>query len=245
LPRFYAPKAQVVDGMIRLEGREVKHIRTVLRLGVGDEILLFDGQSMEYEGSIAETGTSYILVRVDRVRACRTESPLYVTLAQSLLKGEKMDYVVQKATEVGVKRISPFISSRSIPRLEKSKDLTRRRRWEKIAMEASKQCGRGAVPEIETVRNYDQVIENPSEGSVRLLLWEKEGEHLKKVLGSRQENSDVFFIVGPEGGLSLDEVEKARRVGFIPVNLGRRILRAETAGICLLSILQYEWGDMG
>ncbi len=245
LPRFYVPQPRIVDGMIRLEGDEVRHIRRVLRLGAGDEVLLFDGLSKEYEGTIVEEGPLSILVRIDRLRPCQTESPLHLTLAQSLLKGEKMDYLVQKATELGVKRIAPFFSSRSIPVLEEAKSLGRRRRWEKIAVAASKQCGRGTVPEIETIRSYSEMLENVPPGSVRLLLWEREGDRLKKVLGAAMETTEVFFIVGPEGGLSPDEVDQAKGLGFIPVNLGRRILRAETTGVCLLSILQYEWGDMG
>jgi 16S rRNA (uracil1498-N3)-methyltransferase len=231
--------------MIRLEGHEVKHIRRVLRLGAGDEVLLFDGLSKEYEGTIVEEDPVSILVRIDHLRVCQTESPLHLTLAQSLLKGEKMDYLVQKATELGVRRIAPFFSSRSVPVLEESKSLGRHRRWEKIAIEASKQCGRGTVPEIETIRSYSELLEKVPPGSVRLLLWEREGDRLKKVLGTTTERIEVFFIVGPEGGLSLDEVDQARGLGFIPVNLGRRILRAETAGISFLSMLQYEWGDMG
>ena len=101
------------------------------------------------------------------------------------------------------------------------------------------------MPEIETIRSYSEMLENVPPGSVRLLLWEREGDRLKKVLGTTTESIEVFFIVGPEGGLSPDEVDQARALGFIPVNLGRRILRAETAGISFLSILQYEWGDMG
>ena len=231
--------------MIRLEGDEVKHIRRVLRLGAGDGIILFDGVSKEYEGNIVEEGPGSILVRIDHLRTSQTESLLHLTLAQSLLKGEKMDYLIQKATELGAKRIAPFLSSRSVPVLDESKRLGRQSRWKKIAVEASKQCGRGAVPEIEPIRSYSEMLLKVPHGSVRFLLWEREGQRLKEALVGVKEAIEVFFIVGPEGGLSPDEVDQASGVGFIPVNLGRRILRAETAGVCLLSILQYELGDIG
>jgi 16S rRNA (uracil1498-N3)-methyltransferase len=245
MPRFYVPQPRIVGGMIRLEGDEVKHIRRVLRLGVGDGILLFDGVSEEYEGAIVEEGPGFVLVRIDHVRTCRTESPLHLTLAQSLLKGEKMDYLIQKATELGVNRITPFFSSRSVPVLDGSRSQGRRCRWEKIALEASKQCGRGTLPEIEPIRSYSEMLLNVPPESVRLLLWEREGKRLKEVLETAGKAIEIFFIVGPEGGLSPDEVGEAGEAGFISVNLGRRILRAETAAVCLLSILQYEWGDMG
>jgi 16S rRNA (uracil1498-N3)-methyltransferase len=200
---------------------------------------------MEYEGTIVDERSSSVSIRVRNISSPKRESGLEITLAQSLLKGEKMDYLIQKATELGVKRIVPFISSRSIPLLEKSKRLDRHRRWEKIAIGASKQCGRAVVPDIDPLRNYPQVLDSVPKNCLRLILWENEGERLKSALRKSRQNNEVFFIVGPEGGLSREEVEEARRSDFIPVTLGERILRSETASLCLLSILQYEWGDIG
>jgi len=168
-----------------------------------------------------------------------------VTLAQSLLKGEKMDTLIQKATELGVKEIIPFLSSRSVPLLGKSGRLKRHRRWERIAIEASKQCGRGMVPRIASLQDYSEMLQTASSGSLRLILWEKEGAKLKKVLEKSLEKTKIFFIIGPEGGFSQEEVEEAERTGFIIVTLGERILRAETASLCFLSILQYDRGDVG
>jgi 16S rRNA (uracil1498-N3)-methyltransferase len=168
-----------------------------------------------------------------------------VTLAQSLLKGEKMDYLIQKATELGVKEIIPFFSSRSVPLLEKSRGLKRHLRWEKIAIEASKQCGRGMVPKIESLQDYSDMLHAASTDDLRLILWERDGIKLKEALERSREKTKIFFVIGPEGGFSQDEVDKAKGAGFAAVTLGKRILRAETASLCLLSILQYEWGDMG
>jgi 16S rRNA (uracil1498-N3)-methyltransferase len=245
MSRFYVPTPQIEKGMLRVEGNEVKHIRRVLRLKAGDEIIVFDSLGKEYEGAIIEETTSSVVIKIQNIFLSKRDSPLDVTLAQSLLKGEKMDYLIQKATELGVKEIIPFFSSRSVPLLEKSGRLKRHHRWGRIAIEASKQCGRGVVPKIEPLQDYSEMLQLASPGSLRLILWEREGGKLKEVLERSKEKTRIFFIIGPEGGFSQEEVEEAKRAGFIPVTLGRRILRAETASLCLLSILQYEQGDIG
>jgi len=246
MPRFYAPQPRIVDGILTIEGEEAKHIRKVLRLRPGDDVLIFDGSSKEYEGTIIKEKASSVLIRIREIHPSQNESPIRITLAQSLLKGEKMDYLIQKSTELGVKGIVPFFSSRSVPLLmEKSRSTARHRRWEKIAIEASKQCGRGVLPQIMPLMTYSEMLKNVPPNSVRLLFWEREGEHLKEVLEQSDRNTEIFFIVGPEGGLSQEEVDAGKREDFIPVNLGRRILRSETAAVCLLGILQYELGDMG
>ncbi len=245
MARFYVPQPRIENGMLKVEGDEVKHIRKVLRLRAGDDVSVFDGLGEEYQGPIVEEGPSSVVIRIKNVYCSRGDSPLKVTLAQSLLKGEKMDYLIQKATELGVERIIPFLSSRSVPLLEKSKKPRRHQRWERIAIEASKQCGRGVVPEIESLRDYRQMLQKASPDNLRLILWEKEGAKLKEVLKRQEEGKRIFFVVGPEGGFSEAEVDEAKGAGFTPVTLGERILRAETASLCLLSILQYERGDIG
>jgi 16S rRNA (uracil1498-N3)-methyltransferase len=245
MPRFYIPNPHIQDGLLKIEGGEVKHIRKVLRLKAGDEILVFDGSGKEFEGTIVEEGRSSVMVKVQGIFSSEGDSSLEVTLAQSLLKGEKMDYLIQKATELGVKEIIPFFSSRSVPLLEKSRRPNRHHRWEKIAVEASKQCGRGVVPKIESLQDYSGMLRAASTDHLRLILWEGDGIKLKEVLERSGEKTKIFFVIGPEGGFSPDEVDKAKRAGFVAVTLGKRILRAETASLCLLSILQYEWGDMG
>ncbi len=245
MARFYVPQPQVEQGTLKVEGEEVKHIRKVLRLKEGDEITIFDGLGKEFRGIIVEEGLSSAVIRIEHVICSKKDSPLEVTLAQSLLKGEKMDYLIQKATELGVQDIIPFASSRSVPFLEKSKRLTRHRRWERIAVEASKQCGRAIVPKIEPVQDYSGMLRTAAPDGLRLILWEKEGMKLKEILQRSKERQKIFFVIGPEGGFSQTEIEDGRRAGFVPVTLGKRILRAETASLCFLSILQYEQGDIG
>jgi len=245
MARFYVPEPQIENGMLKIKGDEVRHIRRVLRLKTGDEIVAFDGSGKEYGGTIVEENSSFVVIQIQNTFTAGKESYLEVTLAQSLLKGEKMDYLIQKATELGVNEIIPFLSSRSVPRLEKSSVLKRLRRWEKVAIEASKQCGRGIIPKIEAIRDYSEVLRTASPDSLRFILWEREGTGLKDVLQGLKEKTKIFFIVGPEGGLSSEEVWQAKQMGFIPITLGKRILRSETASLCLLSILQYEGGDIG
>jgi 16S rRNA (uracil1498-N3)-methyltransferase len=245
MARFYVPQPRIENGMIRIDGNEVKHIRRVLRLKKGDGIVVFDGLGKEYEGTILDEGPSSVVIRIQNIFPSEKESQLEVTLAQGMLKGEKMDYLIQKATELGVKEIIPFFSSRSVPLLDKSGRLRRHHRWERIAIEASKQCGRGVVPKIEFLQDYPEMLRTASLDSLRIILWEEEGTKLKEVLGKLIEKKEVFFIIGPEGGFSQEEVEEAIKDGFLPITLGKRILRAETASLCLLSILQYERGDIG
>lgn len=245
MARFYVPQPRIDQGMLKVEGGEVKHIRKVLRLKEGDEITVFDGLGKELKGTIVEEGLSSVVIRIENACSSKKDSPLEVTLAQSLLKGEKMDYLIQKATELGVKEIIPFLSSRSVPLLEKSKRVRRHHRWERIAIEASKQCGRGVVPKIESLQDYSDMLRMAESNALRLILWEREGMKLKEILERSKERKKIFFVIGPEGGFSRGEIEEGKGTGFVPVTLGRRILRAETASLCFLSILQYEQGDIG
>jgi 16S rRNA (uracil1498-N3)-methyltransferase len=244
MSRFYVPQPRIEKGMLRVEGREVRHLRNVLRLNVGDTLTIFDGSGTEYEGVIAEVRSSAVRIMINRSSSPQRDSPLEITLAQSLLKGEKMDMLIRKATELGVTGIVPFFSSRSIPLLEKRQKMNRHGRWEKIAVEASKQCGRGVLPKVWPIQDYPGVLQLAPQESMKLILWEREGSGLKEIL-RRSEGGSIFFVVGPEGGFSEREVEEAKRKGFTPIFLGKRILRSETTSLSVLSILQYEWGDIG
>lgn len=245
MARFYVPNPQIENNLLKIEGDEVKHIRRVLRLKAGEEIIVFDGLGNEFEGTIVEESSSTVVMKIQKKFFSKRESPLEIILAQSLLKGEKMDYLIQKATELGVREILPFFSSRSIPLLEKSGKLKRHGRWERIAIEASKQCGRGVVPHIVSLQGFSEMLKTASSNFLRLILCEREGVKLKTVLEKSKEKTRIFFIVGPEGGFNPDEIEEAKRAGFFCVILGKRVLRAETASLCLLSILQYDRGDIG
>lgn len=242
MARFYVADPQVENGLLKIGGREGRHLRSVLRLRSGDDLIVFDRAGREYEGTVVDEGTTSAVVRIRGIRPPEAESRVEIILAQSLLKGEKMDFLVQKATEIGVKAIAPFFSSRSVPLLGGAKRTERHHRWERIAVEACKQCGRRVVPEIEPLKDFEEMLDSPSPASLRLILWEGGGKALKEVIECSRERKEIFFIVGPEGGLSQEEVKLAEHKGFAPVKLRGRILRSETASLCLLSILRYETG---
>lgn len=245
MPRFYIPHPHLEDQCLTVKGQEVRHIRKVLRLREGDEITLFDGSGQTYQGKIIEDRPTSLVVKVEAIFCSKSDSPLEITLAQSLLKGEKMDYLIQKATELGIREIIPFFSSRSIPLLEKSKKSEKRHRWEKIAIEASKQCGRGYLPRIAPLCDFSEMLSMAPDESIRFILYEGKGKRLKEVLKEFKDPQKIFSVIGPEGGFNEEEIEQCKKKGFIPIYLGERILRAETASLCFLSILQYELGDIG
>ena len=231
---------------IEISGAEARHIQKVLRLKKGDEIVLFDGRGMEYWGAIKSQRLHRITVKIGKTSIPRRESPIDVILGQGLLKGKKMDYVLQKTTEMGVSAIFPFISSRTIPILGGEGDERRWNRWKRIVVESAKQCGRTVPPSIEGTGDLGSVLEQPFHGFIKLILCEKEGLSLKERMREIDSNAGKFlFLVGPEGGFCEEEISAAKGKGFTPVGLGPRILRSETAGVAMLSILQYEFGDLG
>lgn len=213
----------------------------------GDTISLFDGRGSEHEAAITELSEGKITVEIGKKKKARLPD-LKVTLAQSLPKGSKMDFIIQKSTELGVDRIIPFISSRSIPRLSESKAVERGKRWVRIAVEAARQCGRAKIPEVTKIVTFEEMLSLRERESMGILLWEDETERgIKEILrDERYGGSENFFvIVGPEGGFSKEEAEKATTRDFISATLGSLILRTETAPLAILSILQYEKGTFG
>jgi 16S rRNA (uracil1498-N3)-methyltransferase len=173
------------------------------------------------------------------------ESPLRITLAVGLTKGDKLDFVVEKATELGVHAIIPFASSHTVPKLDERKIAARRSRWEKIALSAAKQCGRTAVPEVLPLWTFAELIARPWPEAAKLLFWEKEADQsLRRVREKHGDLGAILVVTGPEGGFSAEEAELARGHGFELVRLGGRILRAETAALTALSLVQFLWGDL-
>jgi 16S rRNA (uracil1498-N3)-methyltransferase len=229
-----------------LDPDETRHLARVLRLGPGDLVVVADGRGCDYTvrvESVADTATGTIL----GVRPNRAESPLTLTLLQGIPKGDKMEAIVRAATELGVHRIWPAITARTVVRLEPSRWRDRARRWQRVAREATKQCGRARVPEIEAPQPLEAWLARvPAEGALRHCGWEGPAPPLAAVVaGLPGPPAEVAVLVGPEGGLAREEVEAARRLGWRPVSLGPRILRTETAGLALLAILQFRFGDLG
>ncbi|MDD5232067.1 MAG: 16S rRNA (uracil(1498)-N(3))-methyltransferase [Syntrophales bacterium] len=247
IPRIYFPKETETGRTEELAGDDYRYIRNILRLRKGERMILFGLGEFEFEGVLKDYGPHSAIVGVVG-RKPFPKPDLRITLVQALPKGEKMDLIVQKATELGVDRLVAVVSSRSIPRLTPEKARRRVDRWRKIALEASRQCGRGDVPEISEIESFEEAVSRPGGNALRLILWEAEADRgLKEILrgGESAGAKNIEVVIGPEGGLSGEEVEEARRHGFVSAGLGSRVLKVETAAIAVITIVQYELGTMG
>lgn len=245
MARFFLPHTSVRANQAILTGSELHHLRNVLQLREGDRVTLFDDQGREYEGVIQRLSPS--AAEVSLLHSLPSSpSPFSLILAQGLLKGYKMDLVVEKATELGVSRVLPFVSSFTVASLPPARQKERIARWQRIALSAAKQGGRKDIPRIEEPILFTDLPGLVPQDTPKLLLWEKEGQvSLKDVARDDPSLSSLLLVVGPEGGLSAEEVAFARTRGFSVVSLGRRILRAETAGIVAVALCQFLWGDLG
>jgi 16S rRNA (uracil1498-N3)-methyltransferase len=245
MARFFLPKKQIRDGHGSVEGQELEHLRKVLRLKPGDHITVFDDSGWEHEAVIRSLSGAQGRIEILRSFEAQRESPLQIVLAVGLTKGDKLDFVVQKATELGVQRIIPFSSAFAVPKLDERKIAARTERWQKIALSATKQCGRTRVPQVESLCALQELLARSQPQAVKIFFWEKETARSLRQLHEKYSSSQaVLLAIGPEGGFSADEAELARRCGFELAHLGRRILRAETAALTALTLVQFLWGDM-
>ena len=244
MSRFYVRPEAVQGDRVAFDEAETHHIVRVLRLGPGALVRALDGRGGELTIRVDDlTGRRASGVVVDRA-ARRAESPLELTLAQGLPKGDKLDAIVRMATELGVARVVPLVCRRTVARLEPGRGAARLARWERIAREAAKQCGRAAIPEVSAPMPLSQWLRRPREPGLLLCLWEAEPTLLDAVLPDERP-ARVVLVVGPEGGLTPEEVDDLRAAGARVAGLGPRILRTETAGPVGLALLQSRYGDLG
>ncbi len=248
--RFFAPPAAFApkERTVSLSADEARHARDVLRLHRGDEVYVFDGAGKEFRCAVRELDRDGAALDVlEEVEPARPESPLNLTLGLALLKGEKFDLVVQKATELGAIRIVPVATSHADVRIRDGDEAKRKvTRWQRIALEAAKQCGRARLVEIEEPLLFKALIDRaaPDRG-MRLMFAERNGKSLAEVArNSPSGSAKVFALIGPEGGWTDDEIELAREAGWQIVTLGGRTLRAETAVIAIVALLQHRFGDL-
>lgn len=245
MARFFVPRRNLRDRRGVVEGQELAHLQRVLRLVPGDRVTVFDDAGWEHEAVVRKLSPEQGEIEILRSYEAGRESPLLVTLALGLTKGEKMDWVVEKATELGAQTIVPFTSAFSVPKLDPRKVATRTVRWQKIALSAVKQCGRTQVPEILPLCDFQTLIAAGGEATLKLLFWEKEQKQsLRQAHENNADSRHLLLAVGPEGGFTVAEAESAKAAGFQTVHLGRRILRAETAAVAALSVAQFLWGDL-
>lgn len=224
---------------------EARYLREVLRLKVGDEVYVFNGEGKEFQCRIEESRRdSASLKIITEVEAARPESPFNLTLAVALLKGEKFDLVVQKATELGVIRILPMLTKLADIRLRDASDAAKRvSRWQRIALEAAKQSGRAVVPSVEVPATFDSIVRSSTPGNA-LLFSERDGQPLLEVKESIPTGTALTALIGSEGGWTDQELKLARNAGLPIVTLSGRTLRAETAAIAAAVLLQHVFGDL-
>lgn len=233
-----------------MKGREAHHIVRVLRLNKGDKICVFDGTKKEYLGSIQKAARGEVVVLIEKVNLSKGEKPYTATLAQALPKKAKMDDIVRRCTELGIDRIIPIQTMRTVVKLEGPKAESRHRRWERLAREASKQCGRTRVTEVSDIKDVKVMVGEIGSYDLALICClAGESEPLKEVLvnyrakmGGSRRRPKVLIFIGPEGDFTPQEIQEARKNGAIPVSLGANVLRCDTAAIASCAILNYELG---
>jgi 16S rRNA (uracil1498-N3)-methyltransferase len=241
--RFTLPPERVVDGRVTFDAGESRHLARVLRLRPGDTVVATDGAGRDYTvrlDTVGEAATGTVLA----AERATPESPLAITLVQGVPKGDKMEAIVRAATELGVARVRPALCERTIVRLEPGRWRDRARRWQRVAREAAKQCGRAVIPEVEAPRTLGEWLEAKDPVDLALCFWEGGGVPLAEALGGAPAPRSALVVVGPEGGLSPAEVAAARAGGLTITSLGPRILRTETAGPAVVALLQARFGDL-
>ncbi|MDD2401218.1 MAG: 16S rRNA (uracil(1498)-N(3))-methyltransferase [Clostridia bacterium] len=249
--RFYVSKEDISENInnnqLVIKGEEFQHLSRVLRMSSGQSVTIFDGEGLEYKGNIISIGKVEALVSVGEPLFSLKESSLEVWLVQGIPKGEKMELIIQKATELGVKGIIPLKAKRCVVKLEGKKQLERQKRWQKVAIEAAKQCRRAVIPNILSACTLKEFLKGLPDKYNLLIPWEEGGASLKSLIKEQEKRkvNPIYIMIGPEGGFEQSEVEEVRNYGGIPLTLGQRILRTETASIATLSIVMFGWGDLG
>jgi 16S rRNA (uracil1498-N3)-methyltransferase len=237
-PRLYAPVDLALGAEIRLPDRAAHHL-AVLRLRRGDSVTVFNGQGGEFTAELVRVSAGQAWTRILTRRSRERESPLPVALAQCVSSGDRMDTTLQKSTELGVSRIIPLASERSVVRLSGDRAAKRVAHWRNIVISACEQCGRNQLPEVAEITEFDAFLHDQDPEELRLVLAPEADRSLKEL--TRPER--VALLVGPEGGLTDKERADAERAGYVAVRFGPRVLRTETAPLAAIAAMQVLWGD--
>lgn len=240
--RFYVQQNQIEEGRVVIGGSDVNHIKNVLRLGKGDWIVACDREGTDYIGRIQQLSSEQVVLGIEKIQPSGTELPVKITLFQGIPKKEKMEFIIQKAVELGVYEVVPVMMKRCVVRLQEEKKIARRReRWQSIAEAAAKQCDRGIIPNVSEPVTMQEAFDMASRLEYNMIPYElhRGMEEARQIVRQACRKSSVGIFIGPEGGLEPEEVEGAVAIGAHPLTLGKRILRTETAGMALLSVLMF------
>lgn len=245
--QFFAEPSQIGENEIILTGSDVNHIRNVLRMRTGEELLISDGLGSTYHCVLKEINEAEVRAGICWKLGGSTELPSRITLFQGLPKSDKMELIIQKCVELGVFRIVPVETKRTVVKLDAKKEQNRLKRWAGISESAAKQSGRGLIPEISPVKSFREALSEAAQLDVVLIPYERAENmsHTRQVLENIRPGQSVGIFIGPEGGFEKEEAEQAVESGAQAVTLGRRILRTETAGMAVLSMLGYLLEDRG
>ena len=240
--RFYHSENLELKHVVELGTQTHIHATKVLRLKVGDQFALFNGDGFDYVARVIELSKHNTSVEIVDRYELNHESPLQITLAQGLAAGDKMDWIIQKAVELGIQSIQPLLTERSIVKLDRERADKKLEHWRTVAISACEQTERSIIPDISSPVHLTQWLsnQNPITDSLKLILTPAKAQNINHL---EKPSSPVIFMVGPEGGFSEKEMNLALSSTFIPVNFGKRVLRTETASIVALSIMQNLWGD--
>ena len=240
---FFVEPEQIQDKEIIITGSDVNHIKNVIRLKVGDEISISNGiDGRDYRCGIAQITEDEVRCELRFIKEDGVELPVKVCLFQGLPKGDKMELIVQKSVELGAYQVIPVATKRAVVKLDAKKAKKKIERWQQIAVSAAKQAGRGIIPEVGEVCTYAQALKQAEELDVVLIPYElaKGMEETKQIIAGIRPGQSVGIFIGPEGGFEKEEVEQAVKAGAEPLTLGKRILRTETAGLTMLSVLMFH-----
>ncbi len=248
MPRFFVEKSAVEGARIIIDGEDAKHISLSLRAKVGEKITACDGQGTDYECEIAEITRDSVLLKILEEKRCGAEPSVEVTLYQALAKSDKFDFIVQKCVELGVAKIVPVVTERCVSKPDDASLSKKTARWNKISKEAAKQSGRGAIPEVCDAVSFNEALELMSKDDLCFVCYESTPRRpVTEVYEDALKRADVktiSFLIGPEGGISEKEILSAEDKGVSLAGLGPRILRTETAPLCVLSALMLMSGNL-
>ncbi|MFO8045207.1 MAG: 16S rRNA (uracil(1498)-N(3))-methyltransferase [Halomonas sp.] len=244
-PRIHVAADFIVGGDVVLPEGPARHVARVLRLGEGAPLCLFDGSGREASAVLVEAGRKRVVARIQSVATGQGESPLTVHLGQAISKGDRMDYAIQKAVELGVAAITPLYTEHGDVRLRGEREAKKLAHWRAVAISACEQCGRARVPPVHLPMALADWLAERDEALRLVLHPATDSQPQAQALVEREAvPASVALVIGPEGGLAEAEVEAARARGFAPLSLGPRILRTETAPVVALSLLQHRFGDL-
>ncbi len=242
MQNFFVTPSQVEGESIYIEGSDVNHIRHVLRMRIGEELMVSDGNNQRYRCTVSGFEEKRVELRIVETLEADTELPSRIYLFQGLPKQEKMELIVQKCVELGVYEVIPVAMKRCVVKLDDKKAQKKRTRWQEIAKSAAKQAGRSMIPQVSEVMSYKDALQKAQELDVLLIPYElaRDMKETKEILRTIQPGQSIGIFIGPEGGFEKEEVELAILSGAKEITLGRRILRTETAGLSIVSVLMFH-----